>query len=80
MVDVSKLSPQTQELIKLAGAGDRSGPADIQAVLASRPDLIAGINEYLAWHREHWMSVSQDQTTSPIAHPLSGISQSLDQR
>jgi hypothetical protein len=80
-INESKLSSQAQELIKLAGAGNsESAPPNVAKIIQDRPELLAGLNEYLAWHADHWVAVSQTTAQTSVPHPLSGISESLGRK
>ncbi len=80
-VDEANLSPKAKKLIELAGVGkNSSSPPDVAKILQDNPELIGGLNEYLAWHADHWTQISQVSEQNPVPHPLTGISRVLGKK
>ncbi len=81
MVDTEKLSPEAQELIRLAVGEPREGfrvygypreDFDLAATLQARPDLMPGLNEYVKWSNEVSEAVDQADQAKSVEHPLKG--------
>jgi len=74
--DISKLSAEAQELIDLTTSkggmkGYRDPSIDVEALLRDRPELLKGMNEYLAWRDDQNRMIEETKTAQPLGHEVS---------
>lgn len=84
-IEIEKLSPEAQELIRLTKDIIRSDyddwrKADVEKLLLERPELLKGLNEYLAWRDESMKTISETKKSVPVAHELRQLANKLRDR
>lgn len=81
--DVSHLSPEAQELIRLhEAAGSAGGWSDdikieVSEILKEHPELMRGLDEYLRWRDEKMRQISETKTASPVGHEMTRMAATL---
>jgi len=75
MSAVNELSAQAQELIRLTFDGHENPLEGVKLsqVLAEHPELMSGLDEYVAWRDERLRAVAQIDTTPSVGHSTSGV-------
>ncbi|MFA7252761.1 MAG: hypothetical protein WC027_02795 [Candidatus Paceibacterota bacterium] len=76
--DVSKLSPEAQELIRLTEEVGRKpfetgSDIDLPDLLAKKPGLVKGLNEYVHWREERGKMIAESKKTAPAGHALRDV-------
>ncbi len=69
VVNTESYSDEAKKLIELAG--DISVPVDLQAILKDHPELIKGLNEFIAWREHEAEKAKEAENSSPIGHEIS---------
>lgn len=74
-IDITTMSAEAQKLVELTkgGAygelGDKGfSGLDVSKVLRDHPELMAGLNEYMAWRDDMNKAIGETKQLVPIAH------------
>lgn len=80
--DISKLSPAANRLVEMLGAPcERGGKTiDLSGALEQNPELMAGVNEYLAWLAEKERAADRCDQAPAFRHGLNVTAEALRQR
>jgi len=68
------MSAEAQKLVELTegsgGSGSGFSNLDVTHVLKDHPELMAGLNEYLAWRDHANKAIGETKQTVPMAHSI----------
>jgi hypothetical protein len=70
----NELSPAAQKLIELMGGEDAfdvyggNKKTDLAKVLTEHPELMAGLNEYVAWRDKAMGEIAESHAASSVRH------------
>ena len=67
MKEIDKMSKEAQELIRLCGSEDGL-VGDVSAVIGNHPELLPGLNEYVAYVKEKGETIAEKKEVSVIDH------------
>lgn len=73
--DEGGLSPAAQKLVELtrAASADYHGGLsnlDVSKVLQEHPELMSGLNEYMAWRDNENRMIGETKSVSPVGHEV----------
>lgn len=77
MVDIKKLSPAAQELVRLCPPDGRGHAPDVQVVLRERPELLAGLNEYIEYCVETGELIAESKVPPKAGHAMATAAKKL---
>jgi|WetSurMetagenome_2_1015567.scaffolds.fasta_scaffold558307_1 hypothetical protein len=71
------LSPEAQELIRLAELEKDLSKFDVASAIQENPSLMKGLNEYMVWFGAHMEAVAESKKSAPAGHQISKLVRQL---